>query len=337
MFSGGLDSIISAQIMRNEGFEVIAIHFYTGFNGNMARDIAGKPGEKWTPGQSVVDAARKLDITLMPIDVSVEYHDIILNPRYGYGSAANPCIDCRIFLLIKAREVMEAEGAILVFTGEVLGQRPMSQHRNSLRQVEKRSGLKGRLLRPLSAKLLDPTIPEKEGLVNRDHLYDIQGRSRKPQQELADTFGIDWYPSSGGGCLLTYKQFSKKFDDLLAHSDRDKISLNLLCSLKTGRHIRLESGVKIIVGRCEVENDYLMTLLSPYYWYFEARDFEGPTVFATDEPAEEDFAKIAAITARYGKGRDEESVAVIAKKGDEERVFEVTPSKPEETEKLLIC
>ena len=337
LFSGGLDSILAARIMCDEGFDVIALHFYTGFNGPMARDIAKGAEWKWTPDKSVVDAAQKLGIRLLPVDISAEYTDIILNPRYGYGSAANPCIDCRIFILNKAREIMETEEAVLVFTGEVLGQRPMSQHKRSLRLVEKRSGLEGKLLRPLSAKLLDPTIPEIEGIVNRNHLYNIEGRSRKPQHELARTFGIDWFPPSGGGCILTDKQFGKKFKDLVTSPEGKDITFRDLTSLKTGRHLRLESGVKVIVGRIEIENDFLIGLLGSGNWYFEARDFEGPTVFATDEPAEEDFEKIAAITARYGKGQNEDSVAVIAKKGDEQRELEVTPSQPEDTEKLLIC
>lgn len=336
MFSGGLDSILAARIMRDEGFEVTALHFYTGFNGSMARIIARGLKEKWSPEQSVVDAAEYLGIKLMPMDVSGEFTDIILNPRYGYGSSANPCIDCRIFLLKKSREIMKAEGAVLVFTGEVLGQRPMSQYRNTLNLVEKRSGLKGRLLRPLSAKLLDPTIPEIEGIVNRDRLYDIQGRSRKRQQELARKFGIDFYPSPGGGCILTARQFGEKFNDLVSHSGGRAVTRKELTSLLTGRHLRLDSGVKVIVGRIEVENDFLFELLAQEYWNFQARDFQGPAVFALDTPEDEDFLKISAITARYGKGIKENKVVVLAKKGEEKREFEVEPASQEETDLLLI-
>lgn len=337
MFSGGLDSILSARIMSDEGFEVIALHFYTGFNGKVSRDVARGTEMPWTPEQRVIDAANKLGIRLIPVDVSTEYLDIMLKPRYGYGSAANPCIDCRIFFLEKAREVMEAEEAVLVFTGEVLGQRPMSQHKRQLKLVEKRSGLDGRLLRPLSARLLEPTIPETEGIVNRDHLYEFSGRSRKPQQDLARRYGIDWYPAPGGGCILTDKQFGKKFHDLVSHSVKREITLQDLTSLMTGRHLRLESGRKVIVGRTEVENDFLMKLLAPQCWYFEARDFQGATVFMLDDPDEEDFLKISAITARYGKGEQEESVVVIAKQGDKEKEFVVKPAKHENIEPLLIC
>jgi len=322
--------------MSDEGFEVIALHFYTGFNGKVSRDVARGPKMPWTPEQKVVDAANKLGIKLIPMDVSTEYLDIMLGPRYVYGSAANPCIDCRIFLLKKAREVMEREKAVLVFTGEVLGQRPMSQHKRQLKIVEKRSELKGKLLRPLSAKLLESTIPENEGIVNRDNLFEFSGRSRKPQQNLARRYDIDWYPAPGGGCILTDKQFGGKFHDLISHSADREITLQDLTSLMTGRHLRLDSGRKVIVGRNEIENDFLMKLLTPKRWYFEARDFQGATVFTRDDPDEEDFMIISSITARYGKGEHEESVVVIAKKENEQREFEVTPARPEETVKLLI-
>ena len=178
MYSGGLDSILSTRIMMEEGFEVTALHFYTGFNGEVRRDVQQGPSWEWTPAESVLKGAERLGINIVSLDVTDEFTGVLLKPRYGYGSGANPCIDCRIFNLVKAREIMEAEGAAFVFTGEVLGQRPMSQHKNALELVAKRSGLEGRLLRPLSAKTLPPTIPETEGIVNRDHLYGFHGRSR---------------------------------------------------------------------------------------------------------------------------------------------------------------
>ncbi|MFC1693974.1 thiamine biosynthesis protein [Candidatus Latescibacterota bacterium] len=337
MFSGGLDSILAARIIRDEGFEVVALHFYTGFNGAVSGEITRGASWKWTPGQRIIDSAEKLGIQLVPMDVSDEYLDLIINPRYGHGSGVNPCIDCRIFLLKKAKEVMETKGAVMVFTGEVLGQRPMSQMKGTLRLVEKQSSMKGKLLRPLSAKLLDPTIPELEGIVNRGHLYDISGRSRKPQMELAKKFGIDWYPSSTGGCLLTDRSFRKKFHDLVSHSNGREITLWELNTLKTGRHFRLESGVKVIVGRNMLENQYLFDLLDNTCWYFDACDFKGAMVFALDEPGEEDFLTISAITARYSKGIHETSVAVTAARGDTTRHFTVKPAEHSSIEPLMIC
>ena len=212
----------------------------------------------------------------------------------------------------------------------------MSQNINALRAVEKRSGLAGRLLRPLSAKLLEPTIPEREGIVDREKLFDIQGRSRHRQQELADQFGIDFYPSSGGGCLLTTPQFGQKFRDLLQNTKKEDITLIVLNSLLAGRHLRLPGGLKVIIGRREEENDFLERLLAGGYWRFRARDFKGPVVFAMGEPSEEEFPLIAAAAARYGKGRNEQEVAVIADRGGEERLLTVRPAAPEETEGILI-
>ena len=335
MFSGGLDSLLAVRIMQNEGFDVAAIHFYTGFNGNVATDISRGLSGRWEPEEHVVKAAESLGVELIPLDIREGFLDVMLNPRYGYGSGANPCIDCRIFTLNHARAIMERMNATLVFTGEVLGQRPMSQNRTMLITVEKRSSLKGRLLRPLSARLLDPTIPEMEGIVDREHMYDIQGRSRKRQMELAKTFGVEAYPSPAGGCILTDRQYSVKFKDLLVHTDTHPVTLADLMGLKTGRHLRLASGVKVIVGRSEKENDYLAELLDDC-WQFTTRDYPGATVFALDEPEDDDFKLIGSIAARYGKGSGEQSVTVIACKGDDVRELIVRPAARDSIDPLLL-
>ncbi len=337
MFSGGLDSLLAHRIMVREGFEVIAVHFYTGFNGELGREIGHGPGWKWNPPHQVVDAALQLGVRLLPMDVGGEdYLRLLSDPCHGYGSAANPCLDCRIYLLKKAREVMEAEGAVLVFTGEVLGQRPMSQLRPALNMVMKRSGLTGRLLRPLSAKLLDPTIPEEEGIVNRDHLYSFSGRSRKPQQALARELGITEYPASGGGCLLTDPGFGRKFEDLAAHLGDHPLTLRDLNSIKTGRHLRLPNGLKVILGRIEQENNYLEELLRDTAWIFDTVDVPGATAFVPGEPSGDDFERVAAITARYSKARDRETVRVIARRGSETREFTVRPARQAEIEPYLV-
>lgn len=337
MFSGGLDSLLAHAVMVREGFEVIATHFSTGFNSDLARDIANGPFWKWEPPESVVNAARNLGVRLLPMDIGgEEYLDLLTHPRQGYGSAANPCLDCRVHLLKKAGEVMEAEGAAFVFTGEVLGQRPMSQLRPALGYVLKRSGLAGRLLRPLSAKLLDPTIPEQEGIVNREHLYAFSGRSRKPQQALAHELGITDYPSSDGGCLLTDEGFGRKFHDLLAHAGDRALTLRDLTSLKTGRHLRLPGGTKIILGRTEAENAYLDALFAGDVWMFDSADVPGATAFVPDAPGEGEFPMVAAITARYGKQRDAAAARVIARRGAEIRKFTVRPARQEEIEPQFV-
>lgn len=337
MFSGGLDSILAHRIMVLEGFEVIALHFHTGFNGNIADEIERGSSRTWTPPKEVEDSARNLGARFLPMNIGGgEYLDILSNPRYGYGSAANPCIDCRIFLLKKAREVMEAEGAVLVFTGEVLGQRPMSQHRPAMNLAKNKSGLEGRLLRPLSAKLFEPTIPETEGIVNRDHLYGFSGRSRKPQKELACRLGIEKYPPPAGGCLLTDESFGRRFHDLRAHLCGNDLTIHDLNTLKTGRHLRFPGGLKIVIGRNEKENEYFEGILRGRAWAFDARDFSGATAFAIGEPDNGDFLRAGAITARYSKGRERDRVIVVARRGDEIREFTVTPAKQEEIDPLLI-
>jgi len=337
MFSGGLDSLLAHRIMALEGFEVVGVHFYTGFNEDLGREIASGPRWKWTPSPQVAEAAGRLGVRLLPIDVSGDdYLEIISNPRYGHGSAANPCLDCRILLMKKAKEVMEAEGAALVFTGEVLGQRPMSQLRQSLDLVMKRSGLEGRLLRPLSARLLAPTIPEMEGTVNRENLFAFSGRSRKPQRELAARLDITEYPPSGGGCHLTDEGFGRKYDDLLAHLEGDAVTLRDMNSLKTGRHLRLSGGIKIILGRDERENAYLEELFEGRVWTFNACDAPGATAFVPGDPNRDEFPRIAAITARYGKARERDSVRVLARLGDEAIEFTVRPAKQEEIEQYFV-
>ncbi|MDP2982516.1 MAG: thiamine biosynthesis protein [Candidatus Latescibacter sp.] len=337
MFSGGLDSILAAKIMALEGFEVIALHFYTGFSGLLSREVENGPFWKWEPAPEVVEAAQTVGVTLRPVDVSGnEYLDMLANPRYGYGSAANPCIDCRAFLLARAREIMEKEGAILVFTGEVLGQRPMSQNKPAMELVMKKSGLEGRLLRPLSARLLEPTIPEKDGSVNRENLHSFHGRSRKPQKALAAALGIEKYPQSGGGCLLTDPGFGARALDLYAHLDSGRLTMRDMNSLKAGRHLRLPGGIKVIVGRNERENNYLAELFVSESWIFEARDFPGASVFAPDDMVEGDFLRIAAIAARYGKGNDQEQVAVTVRRGETIQELTVRPALHEEIEPLMI-
>lgn len=336
LFSGGLDSILSAAVMKREGFDVKALHIYTGFTGNIQEEIDAGAGYIWKPSENVLKIAGYLGIELIPLDLSDEYPELLLNPKYGYGSCGNPCIDCHIFFLEKAREFMDKVGAPFVFTGEVLGQRPMSQHKKALLLIEKRSGLEGRLLRPLSAKLLAPTIAETDGIVKRENLYAINGRSRKPQFELAREFGITAYPTPGGGCFLTDVSFGKRFRELINRSAGKKIHKYELYSLKTGRHIYLPDGIKVITGRTQKENDYLMWILGGNCWMFDARDYNGASVFAFGEPKEDDFINISRITARYSKGSNEKKVVIIAVKGSEKREFIIEPAKPEEIDPFVI-
>ncbi len=336
MFSGGLDSILAVRIMLEEGFDVIPLHFYNGFNDKIRREIEEGGTWKWKPRDSVLESAEKLGVELVTFDMSREFIDIIKHPKHGYGTALNPCIDCRILFLRKAGEIMKKEGAILVFTGEVMGQRPMSQHKPTLKRVLRQSGLEGRLLRPLSAKLLESTIPELEGIVNRDHLYDFSGRSRKPQQELAAKFGIDYYPQSGGGCILTEKSYLKRYRDLVDHIGEDAITLKDLKTFKTGRHMRLPGGTKIVVGRTEKENRYFGELLGDDVWTFTAKDIKSTWTFAFGNPPESDVRLTAEICARYSKAGAGDTITVMVKKGNDYYELSVKPAHDDTIAPLMI-
>ena len=322
--------------MVEEGFEVHALHIYTGFSGPVRRDIQRGRIGGWTPPQAIVDGIAAIGARLVGLDRSDEFLDTLLNPRYGYGSAANPCIDCHRFMLEQARDYCREVGGGFVFTGEVLGQRPMSQNRNSLDAVAKRSGLTGHLVRPLSAKLMPPSIPEQEGILIRDHLYDIEGRSRQRQIALAEHYGIDWYPNSGPGCVLTEKGFGRKFFDLLEHTEKGRTTKRELMSLKSGRHFRLPTGLKVLCGRTEEENIYLENVLGGTCWQFDTVDVPGTTAFACGEPDNSDFAFVASLCARYSKGRDKETVRIVATRKGERREIDIAPAPHSMIEPFLI-
>ncbi len=312
MISGGLDSTLAMALLQRQGAQIKAINFYTGFCITETQRRLGRTRPDGSPPPNdALAAAAKLGVDVEMIDISGRgYLDVITHPRYGYGANANPCVDCRIFMMSKAREVMQREGADFVFTGEVLGQRPKSQRRDTLWVIEKESGLVGRLLRPLSAKLLPPTIPEKEGLADREQLGAISGRSRKAQMDLAQALGItEWPQPAGGCCFLTDETFGRRFHDLVnrrpdRHLDQDEVPL-----LATGRHFRVSEGVKLIVGRSEVENVILERFAESRY-RVEAKDVQGPIALVEGEPTPEERELASRIVARYGKGKDEPRVVV---------------------------
>lgn len=262
LLSGGLDSILAAKILLEMGVQVKALTFKGYF-------FDSKLGER---------AAKELGIKIEVIDISKEHLKIVKNPRYGYGKNMNPCIDCHILMLRVAKKIMRKEKFDFVATGEVLGERPMSQNKKAMNLIEKASGLSGYLLRPLSAKLLRPTEVEKRGLIKRDRLLDIQGRSRKKQIYLAKKLGVRWYPSPAGGCLLTDPEFSKRLRELLErHPKAKKDDIELL---KIGRHFWFESDhkniVKIIVGRNLNEDLKLKQHRKKKDILVELENFPGP-------------------------------------------------------------
>jgi tRNA-specific 2-thiouridylase len=327
LLSGGLDSTLAAKIVLEQGIELEAINFLTLFCNCTNR------GETCLASQKAVAS---LGIPLRVFNVSEEYLDVVKHPKHGYGRNMNPCIDCRIFMLKKAKDYMSETGASFLVTGEVLGERPMSQRRDAMRLIEKEAGLEGLILRPLSAGLLPPSIPEKEGWVDRERLLKIQGRSRKPQIQLAVDFGIRDYPCPAGGCLLTDPGFAGRMKDLMRHSP--DFRLNDIHLLKMGRHFRFSPKTKLVVGRNEEENQKIRTFSREEDLLIKVAHHPGPLSLLRGEPEAEEMEKAAAITARYSKAKEVERVKVICQKGleDSERVWNVSPASETEIEEWMI-
>jgi hypothetical protein len=322
MISGGLDSTLALSLVRAQGVEVKAINFYTGFCITETQRRKGGRQDGTVPPNEALVAAAGADVDIEYVDISGdEYMEMLLHPRYGYGANANPCVDCRIFMMKKAKAIMEAEGADFIFTGEVLGQRPKSQRRDTLWVIEREAGLKGRLVRPLSARLLPPSIPEQEGILDRARLGDISGRGRVRQIAMANELGLaEWPQPAGGCCFLTDESFSRKFFDILGQRqaagaprtiDRDDVVL-----MTTGRHFRLSPTVKLIVGRTEVENATLETYAGATRARLVAAHLAGPVGLVEGVATWEERQLAARILARYGKGKDQPSVEVEWRDGD---------------------
>lgn len=287
LLSGGLDSTLAIKVVMEQGIDVVAVNFTSPFclcnRKNGCRHIA----------KIIAD---NFDIKLKMFYVSDEYLEIVRSPKYGYGKNLNPCIDCRILIYKKAALFMKEIGASFVITGEVLGQRPMSQHKAALSIIEKESGLKGLILRPLSAKLLPLTIPEEKGWIDRNRLLDICGRSRKPQMYLANKYDIHEYSCPAGGCLLTDPGFSRRMKDLIEHEGLSLEEINLL---KIGRHFRINPKTKLIIGRNEEENKRLITLAKEGDVCFYPIENKGPMAIGRGCLGKEDFFSACRIVARY--------------------------------------
>lgn len=308
--SGGLDSILSGMILKNQGVEVTWISFETPF-------FNGDKAEK---------ASRQTGIPLIRRDITDIYMDMLRNPKLGYGKNMNPCRDCHSLMFRLAGQMMDEGGWDFLFSGEVLGQRPLSQTKQALRYVEKQSGYDGKILRPLSARALPETDVEKAGLVRRGGLMDFSGRSRKPQIELAKNLGITNYPSPAGGCLLTDTNFSRRLKDLFDHEDR--LVTSDIHLLKFGRHIRLSDTVKIVVGRTRGDNQSILALKDDRYLEVDAVGMGSPAVLVPVHAGPEDVRLAASICLGYTKvDRDQES-QVRVKSGHGSEVVRVMPVEP---------
>jgi len=290
LLSGGLDSTLAIRVVQEQGIAVVAINFSTAFC------TCTPKGQGCSSSRRAAD---QLGVELVVQVLTDEYYALLKDPPHGFGRALNPCIDCRILKLKKSAKVMRERGASFLITGEVLGQRPMSQRRDALRIIDRDSGLEGLILRPLSAQHLPPTVPEREGWVDRGKLLAISGRSRKVQMELAEHFGIHDYPCPAGGCLLTEPEFARKLKDLMTWKpDFTTHDLNLL---KVGRHFRLPAGSRLLVGKNERENQRLHALARESEILLDTEGVPGPLALLQNGDGEEDLRLAAAIMARYVK------------------------------------
>ncbi|NOY52419.1 MAG: hypothetical protein GXP58_02235 [Deltaproteobacteria bacterium] len=313
LLSGGLDSTLAVKVILEQGIDVTAFNLKTPFC---------CCNRKKGCGNEAFRVAREFGIPVKVIHADLEYIERVRNPRFGYGKNMNPCLDCRVFLHRKAAEFMEEIGATFLITGEVLGQRPMSQRRDAMNLIDREAGLKGRILRPLSAGVLDPTLPEEAGVVDRNRLLSITGRSRKEQMALAEHFSIRDYPCPAGGCLLTDAHYAVKLKDLFRHSE--SLRMEEIRLLRAGRHLRIHPGLKVIVGRNEKENETLIRLAADRFPVFLPEDFTGPCCVAVGTVDGEAKKLISRILTRYA--HVDGKATILMKEGEREEFL--TASAP---------
>ena len=300
LLSGGLDSILALRLMMEQDVELISFMLVSPFGDY------GKPGEELISKK--VSRESGIPIEIEPF--GEEYLEIIKKPKFGYGKNMNPCIDCRIFMLKKAKRFMEKAHASFLITGEVVNERPMSQRREVFKLIEKETGLEGLIVRPLSGKLLPPTIPEKEGILDREKFLSISGRGRKIQLELKEKYNLKDYLSPAGGCRLTIPEFSNRLREEMEHKDMDLRDVHLL---KYGRHFRLPEGSKLIVGRNKEENEIIYTYAEEDEYLLSPKNVKGP-VSLLKERKEEDVFLSAKITFSYSDANTNEEIKIFTKR-----------------------
>ena len=312
LISGGLDSMLAAKVVMEQGVHVEGVNFFTGFCVEGHTHAIRKKKQQKPKRNNALWVAEQLGIKLHIVDVIEEYKDVLLNPKHGYGQNLNPCLDCKVFMVRKAQawSFMEENGFDFIITGEVMGQRPKSQRKETLPLIARESGVEDLLLRPLSAKHLPETLPEREGWVDRSRLHSFHGRNRKPQIALAKSFGFeDWAQPAGGCCFLTDAQYSAKLVDLWqARGERD-YELDDIMLLKVGRHLRPAPNYKLIIGREDSENTYLKGYRKRYL-SLNSTSHLGPLALLDGTPDADDVEFAARVVARYGQGKAADAVSV---------------------------
>lgn len=326
LISGGLDSMLAAKVVKEQGVQVEGINFFTGFCVEGHTHAIRRKGRERPKRNSALWSAEQVGIKLHIIDIMEEYKPILLNPQHGYGQHLNPCLDCKIFMISKALEWMEANRFDFIITGEVVGQRPMSQRKNVLPVVARQSGAEDRLLRPLCARNLPPTLPEREGWVNREQLLAFSGRSRKPQMALAQHYGFsDYAQPAGGCCFLTDRRYAEKLTDLWASRGERDYQMDDIMLLKVGRHLRPRPHFKLIIAREEGEGNFLAGYRRSYP-HLTTTSHPGPLALIDGSLQQGDAELAARILARYSQGREAERVTVeLVDHHREKRQLEVVP------------
>ncbi|MDR0306188.1 MAG: hypothetical protein LBI42_05030 [Chitinispirillales bacterium] len=322
MFSGGLDSVIAVHLLKEQGLDVTALHFVLPFYSKVGKNF-----------YQIESYALDLGVPLRIEEEGEEFLDMIRNPKFGFGKNANPCVDCRINRLIKAGQIMEEMGAACLATGEVVGQRPMSQKMSCLYKVENLSGLKGKLLRPLSAKLLEPTEIELSGIVDREKLLGISGRTRTVQLAYAKRYGLS-HSSPAGGCLLTNIETGARFNDLVSYSPQ--FSLVDFKLLAYGRHFRTSPHYRVIISRDEEENNVLEKLYRPGILRISLRDTPGPLALGLGKPDEAELIFSASAVMRFSRARNQDQATVIIDKDGKSSIFNVGAADEHELDKYRI-
>ncbi len=308
LISGGLDSLLAAKVVQEQDVHVEGINFFTGFCVEGHTHAIRKKDRDKPKRNNALWVAEQLGVKLHIIDIIEEYKQVVFNPRYGYGANLNPCLDCKIFMVKKAHEWCQQNNFDFIVTGEVIGQRPMSQRKDTMPVISHRSGAEDLLLRPLSARNLPPTLPEREGWVNREQLLGLSGRSRKPQIALAHNYGFEDYAQPAGGCcFLTDAQYASKLADLWQARGSKQYELDDIMLLKVGRHLRPKAHFKVIIAREEGEGNFLQGYRKQYL-SINSLSHVGPLALIDGEVDDQDIKLAASLVARYGKGKDEENV-----------------------------
>ena len=322
--------MLAAKVVMEQGVHVEGVNFFTGFCVEGHTHAIRKKDKAKPKRNNSLWVAEQLGIKLHIVDVIEAYKDVLINPKHGYGANMNPCLDCKIFMVSKGKQWIKENDFDFIITGEVIGQRPMSQRKETMPVVARESGADDLLLRPLCARNLPETLPEREGWVNREELYDFSGRSRKPQMALAEKFAFtDYAQPAGGCCFLTDKNYSSKLVDLWQSRGTKQYELDDVMLLKVGRHIRPRPNFKMIIAREEGEGRFLQGYKKTFT-HMSTTSHSGPLVLIEGTPSTEDLELAARITARFGQGRNADDVSVKITRQGEEKQIQVVPMPADE-------